>query len=79
MTDLSTVLERISELRADILRASSPWCDRKGAAAYCSCSAGEIDRVANRGDIKRFYRSETPMFKKSGKGSLDAWIEGRAK
>jgi hypothetical protein len=59
-------------------RLESPWTDRAGAAAYCSCDVSLIDRAANHGDIKRYRGNGKPMFQKSdGKGSLDAWIEGK--
>lgn len=53
-------------------RAQSPWCDRVAAGHYCHCSASEIDKQANAGEFRRYYRGGTPMFKKS---ELDAWIE----
>ena len=64
--------EYLETIRESVLRASSPWCDRAGAGAYCSCSISEIDAAANRGEIKRYWRHHTPMFKKA---DLDKWIE----
>lgn len=71
--DTSKVLEIVlSEIR----RSQSPWADRKEAADYCHCSVSEIDKAANAGVIRRFFRNGTPMFRKSGHPkSLDAWIE----
>lgn len=67
-----------SHLRDEIARSASPWCDRAGAAAYCACEVSTIDKAANRGEIKRHSIGSKPMFRKSGKGSLDAWIEGKS-
>ena len=66
----------IEQIKTEIRRQYSPWADRKSAADYCQCSVAEIDKAANTGTIKRFFREKTPMFKKSGHPkSLDAWIE----
>ncbi len=71
----------LDEILKEIRRQHSPWATREAAAAYCGCSMAEIDAAARRGDIKKFTRGSTPMFKKSGHAkSLDAWIEsGEAK
>ena len=65
----------VEAVQAAVISSTSPWLDRKAAAAYCHCSASEIDRCANAGVIKRYMRAATPMFKKA---EIDAAInDGR--
>lgn len=63
----------LQELQTAIERTKSPWAGRSQAAAYCDCSATEIDKAANSGAIPRHWRESSPIFKKS---DLDKWIEG---
>lgn len=70
MTDETAIV--LEELQAEIQRSKSPWAGRKQAANYCDCSTMTIDRAANRGEIKRYWRGSDPIFKKK---ELDTWIE----
>lgn len=54
------------------LRSVSPWCDREAAAAHAHCSVREIDRAADEGIIKRYFRGSAPMFKRA---EIDQAIE----
>jgi hypothetical protein len=58
-----------------VLRSSSPWLDRAGAAAYVCCSTSEIDRAARAGVFPTYQRGSGPLFRKE---DLDrALTEGR--
>lgn len=65
----------IEAVRETVARMQSPWLDRKHAGFYCHCAPSEVDRGADAGAFKRYYRAGTPMFKKS---EIDAAIaEGK--
>ncbi len=66
--------EILQELKAHQERLASPWCGRRGAAAYCDCSTSLIDREAAAGRIPVHGGLGDPRFKKS---DLDRWIQGR--
>lgn len=69
---IPSVAELMAEIRHEIQKSASPWCDRAGAAAHCCCSVTSIDKAANEGKIKRRFRDSSPMFRKT---DLDKWIE----
>jgi len=70
------IQKEMESFRRDLQRKLSPWLTQKEAAIYVGCSEDEVRRAANEGKIKRFFRNNTPMFKKSDhEGSLDAWID----
>lgn len=63
------------------VHAASPWMDRATAAAYCHCSASEIDRAANAGVFKRYLRAGTPLFKREeidGAIASGRWVKRSA-
>lgn len=59
-------------LSAAVVAVASTWLDRKTAGAYCHCSVSEIDRAANAGTFKRYWRGETPVFRRQ---EIDQAIE----
>lgn len=66
-------IAQLSEaLAAAHVQANSPWLDRKSAAAYAHSSTSEIDRGADAGFFRRYFRAGTPLFKKS---EIDTAIE----
>jgi len=70
--DAAVILE---SLRDELARQSSPWVNRRAAAAYALCSERFIDEAADRGLLKRYWLGALPRFKKS---DLDKLIEKSA-
>ena len=65
----------LEELKREVRKANSPWLSRQSAADYCGgCNPVTIDRAANAGHIKRYFRGGDglPVFKRK---ELDAWME----
>lgn len=52
-------------MRLTAIEVSSPWLDRKAAAAYAHCSPQEIDRAASAKIVPKHQRGGAPMFLKA--------------
>lgn len=59
------VAQIIEGMQAAVVRANSPWLNRKDAAEYARCSVSEIDRAAANGFIPPHPRGGTPLFEKA--------------
>lgn len=64
LTSPFMVAQMVEGLQAAVIRANSPWLNRKDAAEYARCSVGEIDRAARAGFIPTHNRGATPLFKR---------------
>lgn len=66
------VAQIVEGMQAAVIRAQSPWLNRKDAAEYVRCSTSEVDRAAREGIITKHERSGTPLFERS---EIDAVIK----
>lgn len=67
----------IEGMQAAVIRASSPWLNRKDAAEYLRCSPSEIDRAGAQGFVTIYKRGGSTLYRRD---ELDAAIrEGKWK
>ena len=59
------VAQIIEGMQAAVVRANSPWLNRKDAAEYARCSVSEIDRAADKHFLQRYFRGGVPLFQRT--------------
>lgn len=59
------VAQIVEGMQAAVIRANSPWLNRRDAAEYARCSVSEVDRAAREGMIKSYPRGGAPLFKRA--------------
>ena len=65
------VAQLMEGMEKALVRAHSPWLNRKDAAEYARCSTSEIDRAADKHFIQRYFRGGVPLFNRA---EIDAAI-----